>query len=140
ECCRVCRGVVAWVIEGQTRNYRYSCTPALLMADLHRRGINLRKPAIFHRVGIPGSGGPDWLRNDYEWIICATPPGRLEWSDNTAMGHPPKWAPGGAMSYRLADGSRRNEWGATEHDTGAQGRKANGEFKTRKKRTFAEKI
>ena len=27
--------------------------------------------------------------------------GKLPWSDNTACGHPPKWAPGGEMSHRL---------------------------------------
>ncbi len=63
ECVRVCKGLVAWVIEGQTRQFRWSATPALLMADLHRAGVRLRKPPAFHRVGIPGSGGPDWLRN-----------------------------------------------------------------------------
>lgn len=104
---RVCRGLVAWVIEGQTRQYRWSATPALFMADLHRRGVKLRKPPVFHRVGIPGSGGPDWLRNDYEFIVCATD-GRLPWSDNRAMGHPPRWAPGGAPSSRLVDGRRCN--------------------------------
>lgn len=59
EMVRVSRGLVAMVVEGQTRNYRYSATPALLMADLHRDGICLRKPPVFHRVGIPGSGGPE---------------------------------------------------------------------------------
>jgi len=131
ECSRVCRGLVAFVVEGQTKNFRYSAGPALLMADLHRAGFNLRKPAVFHRNGIPGSGGPDWLRNDWEWIICATRPGKLPWSNNTAMGHKPKWAPGGEMSYRLADGSKRNEWGGTGHATGGEGRKRNGEHKTR---------
>lgn len=58
ECVRVSRGLVAWVIEGQTRNFQWSAGPALLMADLHRRGVKLRKPPAFHRVGIPGSGGP----------------------------------------------------------------------------------
>lgn len=111
ECARVCRGLVAWVVEGQTRQFRYSAVPALLMADLHRRGISLRKPPAFKRVGIPGSGGPDWLRNDWEWIVCATQPGKLPWSDNTAMGHPPKWAPGGAMSNRNMDGQRKNARG-----------------------------
>ena len=86
ECQRVCKGLVAWVIEGQTRKFRWSATPALFMADLHRAGVHLRKPPIFHRVGIPGSGGPDWLRNDYEWIVTASSPGKLPWSDNTAMG------------------------------------------------------
>jgi hypothetical protein len=111
ECLRVCNGLVCWVVEGQTRQFRYSATPALLMADLHRAGVHLRKPPIYHRVGIPGSGGPDWLRNDYEFCICATNGGKLPWSDNTSMGHPPKWAPGGAMSNRLSNGSRVNQWG-----------------------------
>jgi len=110
ECVRVCRGLTAWVIEGQTRQFRWSATPALLMADLHRRGVKLRKPPAFCRVGIPGSGGPDWLRNDFEFVICATH-GKLPWSDNTAMGHPPKWAPGGEMSNRLSSGARVNQWG-----------------------------
>lgn len=105
ECLRVSRGLVAWVVEGQTRQFRYSATPALLMADLHRRGVKLRKPPIFHRVGIPGSGGPDWLRNDYEFIVCASH-GKLLWSDNTAMGHPPKWASGGDPSHRMTNGRR----------------------------------
>jgi len=111
ECLRVCRGLVAWNVEGQTRQFAWSATPALLMADLHRRGVKLRKPPIFQRVGIPGSGGPDWLRNDYEFIVCGTADGKLPWSANTAMGHPPKWAPGGAMSNRQANGARVNQWG-----------------------------
>jgi hypothetical protein len=108
ECLRVCKGLVAWNVEGQTRQYKWSATPALFMADLHRRGVNLRKPPIFSRVGIPGSGGPDWLRNDYEFIVCATE-GKLPWSANTAMGHEPKYAPGGQMSHRLTNGSRKGK-------------------------------
>lgn len=107
ECCRVSKGLVAWVVEGQTRQFQWSATPALLMADLHRAGVKLRKPPVYKRVGIPGSGGPDWFRNDYEFIVCSTP-GKLPWSDNTAMGHPPKWGVGGAMSNRTQDGRRRN--------------------------------
>lgn len=114
ESLRVCRGLVVWVVAGTTDNYRWSATPALLMAGLHRHGVYLRNPPIFHRVGIPGSGGPDWLRADYEWCICATARrGKLPWSDNTAMGHAPKYGPGGAMSHRLSDGTRRNQWGGT---------------------------
>lgn len=100
---RVSRGLVAWVVEGQTRQYRYSASPALLMADLHRRGVKLRKPPIYRRDGIPGSGGPDWLKNHYEFIVCAAH-GRLPWSDNTAMGHPPKFPPGGKPSHHSRDG------------------------------------
>lgn len=118
EWLRVSRGAVIMVVEGYTEDFRWSASPVLLMADLHRAGIHLRKPPIFHRVGIPGSGGPDWFRNDYEFIICATNGGKLPWSDNTAMGHPPKWAPGGEMSHRLTDGSRRNQWGKNPGSTG----------------------
>jgi site-specific DNA-methyltransferase (adenine-specific) len=105
------RGLIAVNCEGKTRGYRYSCVPQLLTADLHRAGFVLRKPPIFHRVGIPGSGGSDWLRNDYEPIVCVTREGRLPWSDNTACGHPPKFKPGGAMSYRNVDGVRKNARG-----------------------------
>ena len=112
---------VAWVIDGQTRDFRWSAVPVLLMAELHRRGVHLRKPPIFNRVGIPGSGGPDWLRNDYEFIVSATNGGRLPWSDNTAMGKPPKYNPGGEMSYRLVDGTRRNKRGTKVTDDGTNG-------------------
>lgn len=105
ECQRVCKGLVAWVVEGRTKNYQWSATPALLMAELHRRGVKLRKPPIFHRVGIPGSGGPDWWRNDYELIVCSSK-GKLPWSDNLAMGNPPKYKPGGSMSHRTAKDNR----------------------------------
>ncbi|MGH7179706.1 MAG: DNA-methyltransferase [Tepidisphaeraceae bacterium] len=125
ECYRVCSGLTCWVVEGQTRKFRYSATPILLMADLHRRGIKLRKPPAFHRVGIPGSGGPDWFRNDTEFCVCATH-GKLPWSDNTAMGHPPKWAPGGAMSNRLSNGARVNQWGAAGGPRGFGNRRSNG--------------
>lgn len=120
ECIRVSKGLVAWNVEGQTRKFRYSAAPLLLAADLHRAGVHLRKPPIFARVGIPGSGGPDWLRNDYEFIICGSRGGKLPWSDNTAMGHIPKWAPGGAMSHRLSDGTKRNQWGGGEKSTGGE--------------------
>lgn len=103
QCVRVSRGLVAWVVEGQTRQFRWSATPSLLMADLHRHGIRLRKPPIYARVGIPGSGGPDWVRNDYEFIVCSSK-GKLPWSDNTAMGHPPKFPAGGNPSHHSRDG------------------------------------
>jgi hypothetical protein len=108
EMVRISKGLVAMVVEGQTRKFRWSATPALLMADLHRAGIHLRKPPIFHRVGIPGSGGPDWLRNDYEFIVCCTGGGKLPWSENTAMGGPCKYGPGGDMSHRTVNGERVN--------------------------------
>jgi len=106
ESLRVCKGLVAYVVEGRTRHFMWSGTPALLMADLIRAGVTLRKPPIYERDGIPGSGGPDWLKNRYEFVVCATNGGKLPWSDNTACGHPPKYGKGGAATHRRRDGSR----------------------------------
>lgn len=108
---RKCRGLIAINCDGHTRGHRYHPAPYLLMADLHRAGFTLRRPVVFHRVGIPGSGGRDWFRADTEPVVCVARPGRLPWSDNTACGHPPKWAPGGAMSHRMTGGERVNQWG-----------------------------
>ena len=108
ECVRVSKGLTAWVVEGRTQRFRWSATPALLMADLHRSGVKLRKPPAFVRVGIPGSGGPDWWRNDYELVICAAK-GRLPWSDPKAIGKPPKYGPGGRISHRTKSGARVSE-------------------------------
>jgi hypothetical protein len=108
---RVCKGLVAFVVGGRTRDYRWSASPALLMARLDQVGFCLRHPPIYQRVGIPGSGGPDWLRSDYEHVVCTSRPGRLPWSDPTACGHPPKFAPGGEPSHRVQDGSRVNRPG-----------------------------
>ncbi len=116
---RISRGAVVMVVEGKTKNYRWTATPALLMADLHRAGFNLRKPPAYERVGIPGSGGPDWFRNDYEFCVATTKPGKLHWSDNTACGHAPKFPPGGNPSHRTQNGER-----VTKVQTR---RKANGE-------------
>jgi hypothetical protein len=106
ESLRICKGLVAFVVEGRTNDYRYTATPLLLMADLHRAGITLRKPPLYIRDGIPGSGGPDFLKNRYEFIVCATNGGKLPWSDNTACGHECKYPPGGAMSNRTKTGLR----------------------------------
>lgn len=108
EAHRVSRGLTAWVVEGQTRQFAYSATPMLLMADLHRAGVGLRKPPIYQRDGIPGSGGPEWLKNRYEPIVCASH-GKLPWANNVAMGHPPKFASGGSPSHRAANGERVNK-------------------------------
>lgn len=107
ECLRVSKGLVAWVVEGYTDDFSYSSTPFLLHADLHRRGVKMRKVVVYQRNGIPGTGGPEWLRNDWEPIICGTKKGRLPWADNTAMGQPPKQNTPRVATNRNKDGSRK---------------------------------
>lgn len=107
ECLRVSKGLVAWVVEGYTDGFAYSSTPFLLHADLHRRGVKMRKVVVYQRNGIPGTGGPDWLRNDWEPIICGTKNGRIEGADNTAMGQPPKQNIPRVATNRNKDGSRK---------------------------------
>lgn len=123
------KGLIAINCEGQTEDYAYQPAPQMLATDLFRAGFNLRRPLVFHRVGIPGSGGPDWVRGDTESIICVTRPGKLPWSDNTAMGHPPKWAPGGELSHMLSNGQRVNQWGKTGSKTGAGNKDVDGNIK-----------
>jgi len=106
ESVRVCKGLVAYVVDGSTKDYQWSCTPILLMADLHRAGIALRKPVCYVRHGIPGSGGRDWLKNNWETVICATRGGALPWSDNIACGHEPIYKRSGPFTNRRANGNR----------------------------------
>src|SRR5205823_3898102 len=55
------------------------------------------------------SGGRQWLRADVEYCLAFTGKrGPIPWADNKAMGHPPKYPPGGKLSYRDASGRRRH--------------------------------
>lgn len=130
ECLRVSRGPVIWVAAGVTRQFAYQPACEGLMWRWYELGgdCTLYRPCIFHRVGIPGSGGKDWFRSDTEYVMCFKRPGPLPWADNTAMGHPPKWAPGGEMSHRLTDGTRRNQWGGGELSMGRE-RDRNGKIR-----------
>lgn len=117
---RKVKGSIFINCEGKTKKNAYSGVPFLLMADLKRAGFNLVKPVAYHRHGIPGSGGKQKLRNDWEPVIWVTRPGPLPWSDNKACGHTPKHGPGGSMSYRMTDGTRVNQWGGTPTKSGAR--------------------
>ena len=107
ECLRACRGPVVWVASGVTRKRNYQPACEGLMWKWFEAGGSMYRPCYWHRSGIPGSGGDQWFRADVEYVMCFKRPGKLPWSDNTAMGHPCKSPPGGAMSYRHADGKRR---------------------------------
>lgn len=145
ELCRVTDGLVFINAAGKRKNWMYSPVVEWLVADLTRHHGIVCGPApyVFHRVGIAGSGSRKYHRRDWEPIYafaraeCCPP----KWTDNTALGHPPKWAPGGMMSNRHVDGQRknahasqacktRNKWGGTGNASGAAGRKKNGEFKS----------
>lgn len=121
EACRVCRGLVLVNCAGVTRNRIYQPSPEGLLWEWYKRGGHCWRPCYWHRVGIPGSGGKHWLRADVEYILCFKRDNEWPvWSDNTAMGHPPKWAPGGDMSHRLSGGARVNQWGHS-FNTGSTG-------------------
>jgi hypothetical protein len=125
ECCRVTKGLVIVNCAGTTRDWRYNPGPEGLLWKWWEQGGECWRPAYLHRVGIPGSGGKQWLRSDVEHLLAfKANRGRIPWADNTACGHPPKWAPGGAMSNRLTDGTRRNQWGG--NDKSGTHRKADG--------------
>lgn len=97
ECLRVSRGPVVWVAAGVTRARDYWPACEGLMWEWRKRGGSMYRPCYWHRIGIPGSGGDDWFRADVEYVMCFKRPGKLAWSDNTAMGHAPKKS---SPSYR----------------------------------------
>lgn len=107
QCLFSCRGLVAWVVQGPVRNFKWSPSPWQLALRLNGNGYHLRRPVIYYRNGIPGSGGPDWFRCDHEYVVCATlNRGKLPWSDNTACGHTPKYSHGGGATYRTKSDKR----------------------------------
>lgn len=132
EAVRVSRGLVIWVCAGVTRDWCYWPGPEGLLYQWWLCGGRCWRPAYWHRVGIPGSGGKQWLRADIEYALCFTKcTAAIQWSDNTANGHPPKFKPGGDMSYRAADGCRVNEdpWGKRGRGNNLAGRNKDGSKK-----------
>lgn len=112
QCCRVSRGLTAWVVRGKTVNGRYSFTPEKLalklfntMDEIDNPEIVVPEPAIFQRYGLPGGG--HWFRSLTEKIICAAH--RDNWPlpyENFKVGPPPKYKRGGDFSNRQRNGKR----------------------------------
>jgi hypothetical protein len=134
ECCRVTTGLVLVNCAGVTRDWRYQPAPEMLLTDWFRAGGECWRPVYWHRVGIPGSGGEQWLRADVEYVLAfKDAPGRISWADNTACGHAPKWGPGGEMSYRNSSGKRINQWGPVGGPGGGGAKRASGEIGSRER-------
>jgi hypothetical protein len=105
---RACTGLVAFVINSGSKNGRWDAAPAHLMAMLDDAGLHQYHPACYYRYGI-ASAVRGWWKNCWEFVICVHRPGTLPWSDPLAIGAPPKFPPGGAMSHRLEDGRRKDK-------------------------------
>jgi hypothetical protein len=57
EALRVTRGPVFWVVAGVTEDKHYVPGPEALVAKAAEAGIRLWRPCIWHKNGLPGSGG-----------------------------------------------------------------------------------
>jgi hypothetical protein len=150
EMCRVVNGLVCINMSGCVEDRMYHPVVEWLVADLTRNHGLVCGPApyVFFRYGIPGSGGSGKIdryhRRDWEPVYAFA---RLEnlplkWTDATAMGHPPKWAPGGEMSNRLKNGQRVGKFGAggSSNSKGGMGRKKNGEMEPTRNSSLAETV
>jgi hypothetical protein len=110
EAVRVSRGLVIWVCAGVTRNWCYQPGPEGLLYEWVKGGGIAWRPCYWHRIGIPGSGGAQWYRADVEHVLCFTAErGKVPYGVPTNNGKPPAWNPGGAMSYRRPDGTRKEK-------------------------------
>lgn len=107
EAVRVSKGLALFVVGGVTRKWCYWPGCEGLLYEWWKRGGRCWRPAYWHKRGIPGSGGKQWLRQDVEYVLAFTKcTGPIPHTDNTAMGHAPKFRPGGAMSHRTPNGGR----------------------------------
>jgi hypothetical protein len=123
EALRVSRGMVLWVVAGKTDGRNYQPGPEGLIWEWYKSGGFQECPCYWHRVGIAGSGHDQWFRKDVEYVVAFKRDPVLPWSDNTANGHPPKWAAGGEMNHRVTDGTLRDQWGHSGTGERAERRK-----------------
>ena len=108
ESMRVSKGLVAFVVDGSQKDGRYSGVVEMVVADLIRDGYRAWHTAVYAKsAGIPGSGGKQMFRGDWEPVIQFTRcTGNLPWADSTACGAPCKFGPGGGFGNRTRNGRR----------------------------------
>lgn len=106
EAVRVSRGLVMWVVSGSVRNGEYQPGPEGLLYRWWRHGGVCWRPAIWHKNGIPGSGGKKWLRCDHEYVLVFVKHGAAPYGNPIANGSEPKYRVGGAMTARTRSGNR----------------------------------
>jgi hypothetical protein len=138
-----CKGIVLWVVSGVQRDLCYWPGCEGLAWEWWKRGNQLWRPCIWWKVdneeggtGIPGSGGKQWLRNDWEYVLAFKREGWLPWADPLVFGTVPVYdRVGGQMSNRTADGRRINDeqgrivndpWNHGNRGPGCGGRRQNG--------------
>lgn len=111
-------------------------TPNVSRKELGER----RKKAVKDGIGsrMLCRDGSYWVDTDDKYLWNYVPPEKVNpgnlietdedegvWTDNTAMGKPPKWAPGGEKSNLQSDGTRVTQWGSRVRHKGGT-RDANG--------------
>jgi len=113
---RPCKGLIAWVVAGAQEKCNYQPGPEGLIWEWYKRGHYQWCPCVWWKVdtndggtGIPGSGGKQGLRKDWEYVMMFRRDKELAWADNRACGHEPFYQRvGGEMSNRTEDGQRIN--------------------------------
>jgi site-specific DNA-methyltransferase (adenine-specific) len=114
QCARLSRGLVCVNMSSPLVDRKYTAAVEWLVADLTRVHGLVCGPSPYAWVkaaGIPGSGGDEYHRRDWEPVYTFAHPDRLAggvgfWTDNTAFGGPCKHRVGGRMSNRLKNGGR----------------------------------
>jgi hypothetical protein len=112
EALRVTKGLVLWVVGSKTNDWTYEPAAEGLLYRWWAEGYgSCLRSCYWYRSSVAGSGGDQWYAWRIDHVLAFKRPGPLPYADPLVNGHPPKWAPGGEMSYRLSDGTRRTQWG-----------------------------
>lgn len=113
ESARVSSGLVLVNAAGPVRDYRYSPAVEWLVSDLTRQDglVCGPSPYAWTKNGVPGSGGDQYHRRNWEPVYAFAISDRLPlaWADPLAFGKPPKYRLGGEMSNRNVRGERKND-------------------------------